>query len=299
MKKFQVFASCPKYIELLLKDELLNLGAEEVSEKLAGVRFTATQQVITRAIMWSRLANRFFIELAEQAVSDQKGLYAAISSIQWSALCNCQISTLSIRFNGTNHALKNSHFSAQVCKDAICDQQMEKYGQRPKVVKSDGHLSVYARLKNKQLTVYQDITGHSLHQRNYRLAGTLAPLKENLAAAVLYRANWPELSQQGYNLVDPMCGSGSFLIEGWMMACDVAPNISYKSHALFSWHAFNAYDWDQLVQEAESRKTTGVQNHRGQIMGVDHHKESVDKANENIARLGEGVKNSLSVSGAE
>lgn len=285
MNELTAFVSCPKHLELLLKDELLSLGAGEVAEGLAGVHVVAPPEVLIKAVMWSRLANRLYIKVNSAACQNKKELYDVVMATDWAQLCNNLPKTLAIKFNGTNKELKNTHFSSQVTKDAICDQFNEKYGLRPKVVKADGHLSVYLRLKYKQLEVYQDITGYSLHQRGYRGSNTLAPLKENLAAAILIRAGWPEAAKQHHNLIDPMCGSGTLLTEGWMMACDLAPNLNYKSHALFSWQYFDSHQWSQLILEAETRAVTGVESFKGQLIGVDHHKESIKKANDNLDRI--------------
>ena len=282
---FDAFVSCPKHLELLLKDELLSLGASEAAEGLAGVHAKASTEVWLKAVMWSRLANRIYLKIGSTQCAHKKDLYNAIESIQWSVLCKEIPKTLSIKFNGTNKELKNTHFSSQVTKDAICDQMNEAYGFRPKVVKSDGHLSVYARLKYKQLDIYQDITGHSLHQRGYRGTNTLAPLKENLAAAILIRAGWREAAANNHNLIDPMCGSGTLLTEGWQMACDIAPNLQLKSHALFSWHGFDSNLWTQMMIDAEQRAEVGMDTFRGQIIGVDHHKDSVAQANQNLENL--------------
>ncbi len=285
MSELPYFAACPKHVELLLKDELLSLGATDAKEALAGVHFDATVDVVLRVVMWSRLANRVMRVLSSAACRNQKDLYQAVSDINWFQTVNQLPKTLAIRFNGTNRELKNTHFSSQVCKDAICDQLDADYGKRPKVVKADGHLSVSARLKNNEITVFQDLTGHSLHQRGYRSENTLAPLKENLAAAILMRSGWPEAAQNNHNLIDPMCGSGTLLLEGWLMACDMAPNHELKSHALFTWKPFNAHDWTNLQQEAEERAKVGMELFRGQIIGVDHHKASVALANENLSQL--------------
>ncbi len=282
---FAAFVSCPKHLELLLKDELYSLGVSEAAEGLAGVHAQASAEVWLKAVMWSRLANRIYIKIDSAQCHDKKALYAAMAGIQWSPLCKDIPKTLSIKFNGTNKELKNTHFSSQVTKDAICDQMNEAYGFRPKVVKSDGHLSVYARLKYKQLEIYQDITGHSLHQRGYRGTNTLAPLKENLAAAILIRAGWPEAAKNNHNLIDPMCGSGTLLTEGWQMACDIAPNVKLKSHALFSWHGFDSHLWTQMMMDAEQRSEIGIETFKGQIIGVDHHKDSITQANQNLANI--------------
>lgn len=279
------FVSCPKHIELLLKDELIALGASEVTEGLAGVHARGDKTLWLNAVMWSRLANRIYLKIDSATCGNKTDLYNAVAAINWSPLCNAIPKTLSIKFNGTNKALTNTHFASQVTKDAIVDQLNEAYGFRPKVVSSDGHLSVYARLKHKQLDIYQDITGQSLHQRGYRGTNTLAPLKENLAAAILIRAGWPEAAANNHNLIDPMCGSGTLLTEGWQMACGIAPNAQLKSHALFSWHGFNSAVWTQMMIEAEQRSEIGLATYKGQIIGVDHHKESIQKANENLNRL--------------
>ncbi len=289
----QAFVSCPKYLELLLKDELLSLGAAQAQEGLAGVHMEASSDVLLRCVMWSRLANRIFIKVDAVKCKDKKDLYQAVMAVAWSQRCQDIPKTLSIRFNGTNRELKNTHFSSQVTKDAICDQLNEQYGLRPKVVKADGHLSVYLRLKHQQLDIYQDITGHSLHQRGYRGTNTLAPLKENLAAAILLRAGWPAAAANNHNLIDPMCGSGTLLTEGWQMACDMAPNKDLKSHALFSWHQFNSQYWTQLQMEAESRAAEGQAAFRGQIIGVDHHKASIEQANHNLSHLNPGKRISI------
>ncbi|TDR18287.1 bifunctional 23S rRNA (guanine(2069)-N(7))-methyltransferase RlmK/23S rRNA (guanine(2445)-N(2))-methyltransferase RlmL [Marinicella litoralis] len=285
MNELNAFVSCPKHLELLLKDELLSVGATAVAEGLAGVHLTASADVMLQAVMWSRLANRIYIKLNSAICANKKDLYNAVMGIDWAKQCQEIPRTVSIKFNGTNKELKNTHFSSQVTKDAICDQLNDEFGIRPKVVKSDGHLSVYMRIKFKQVDIYQDITGHSLHQRGYRGTNTLAPLKENLAAAVLIRAGWPEAAKNSHNLIDPMCGSGTLLTEGWQMACDIAPNLNLKSHALFSWIHFDSHKWTQMMLDAESRAAQGMENFKGQMIGVDHHKDSISQANDNLANM--------------
>ena len=282
----QAFASCPKHLELLLKDELIACGCEDVREKLAGVSFNANPEQLMRVLMWSRLANRVLIHLLETQIRHQKDLYAAIAGIDWLSLTQTPAESVLIRFQGTTPQLKNTLFSSQVCKDAICDRYQQSAQTRPNVVKSDAQLNVFARLKHKALNVYLDIGGQSLHQRGYRIDRTTAPLRENLAAALLMRADWPALSQQNYNLIDPMCGSGTLLTEGWMMACDIAPNKDLNTPGLMAWNGFDDQIWAQLNAEAEDRKEQGLAAFRGQIIGVDHHQKSVDKAQQNIKRLG-------------
>lgn len=286
----EAFATCPKQLELLLKQEIIDLGGQDVKEAMAGVFFNMAAKDLQRLIMWSRLANRIMVKLGAFPCRNKNDLYDAVSGVQWRSLCRQFPDTLSLRFTGTSESLNNSHFSSQVMKDAVVDQLSAFYEQRPKVVKNDGHLSIYGHLRHQQLSLYQDITGHSLHQRGYRSENTLAPLKENLAAALLIRAGWPEKAEQHYHLIDPMCGSGTLLLEGWAIATDLAPNKDYKSHALFSWQYFDVNHWHQLEDEAKQRHQQSAATYRGQIIGVDHHKKSIELAQQNSQQMDGGER---------
>ncbi len=278
------YASCPKFLELLLRDELLQLGAHTAQEKLAGVEFTADAETLMRVVLWSRLANRVMLQLHQSAVRNRDDLYRAVQAVDWPAQVR-RLHSLQVRFNGTGAELKNTHFSAQVCKDAVCDQSVERSGQRPEVVRENADLCLAVRLKNGQAVIYQDLCAHSLHRRGHREQTTMAPLKENLAAAILLRAGWAEMAQGQANLIDPMCGSGTFLSEGWMIACDVAPGLNSDHNTLQQWRGFEAEHWAQLRAEAEQRKIDGAANYQGQIIGVDHHKKSIENARENLAAM--------------
>lgn len=281
----QAYASCPKHLELLLKDELISLGAQDVAEKLSGVVFYATAEVLMRSLLWSRLANRILVLVNQIKIKNSDELYDAIYSTDWLDQVNRTPNTLAINFKGVNKELRNTQYSSQVVKDAICDRIREVTETRPDIVKNSADLSVSVVLKQGQLLVYQDISGRSLHLRGYRQTLTKAPLKENLAAAVLIRANWPELSKQNYNLVDPMCGSGTFLTEGYLMACDIAPGLTNPQYCVHTWKYFNEDTWNALVYEAKTRMIAGTENFTGQIIGADHHKDSVKITEEHAYQL--------------
>lgn len=281
----QAYASCPKHLELLLKDELVALGAQDVAEKLSGVVFYAAPEVLMRCLLWSRLANRILVLINQIKVSNSDELYDAIYQTDWQQQVNTTAHTLAINFKGVNKELRNTQYSSQVVKDAICDRLRENSQTRPDVVKTNADLSVSVILKNNQILVYQDISGRSLHLRGYRQTLTKAPLKENLAAAVLIRANWPELSKQNYNLIDPMCGSGTFLTEGYLMACDIAPGLTNPHYCVETWQSFDQDKWNELLFEAKSRMLAGIENYKGQIIGADHHKDSVKITEEHVYQL--------------
>lgn len=281
----QAYASCPKHLELLLKDELISFGAENVAEKLSGVLFFASPDVLMHSLLWSRLANRILVLINSIKVTNSEELYEAIYQTDWLDQVNVVPKTLAINFKGTNKELRNTQYSSQVVKDAICDRIRETNETRPDIVKSNADLSVSVVLKNNQILVYQDISGRSLHLRGYRQTLTKAPLKENLAAAVLIRAKWPELSKQNYNLIDPMCGSGTFLTEGHLIACDIAPGLTNPRYSVDTWKYFNQDKWNELLYEAKTRMIAGIDNFKGQIIGADHHKDSVKITEEHAYQL--------------
>ena len=272
-------------MELLLKEELLALGAESAAEKLSGVVFYATSKVLMQSLLWSRLANRILVMVNQIKITNSEELYNAIYQTDWQNQLNSTPRTLAINFKGTNKELRNTQYSSQVVKDAICDRLREATDSRPDMVKSNADLSVSVILKNNQILVYQDISGRSLHLRGYRQSLTKAPLKENLAAAVLIRANWPELSKQNYNLIDPMCGSGTFLTEGFLMACDIAPGLTNPNYSVESWSEFNRDDWNEIIYQAKTRMITGIDRFKGQIIGADHHKDSIKITQEHAYQL--------------
>ncbi len=281
----QAYASCPKHLELLLKDELIALGAQDVAEKLSGVVFFATAQVLMRILLWTRLSNRILVLINQIKINDSEDLYNAIYKTNWQNQVRNTPQTLAINFKGTNKELRNTQYGSQVVKDAICDRLREVTDSRPDIVKSNADLSVSVVLKHNQILVYQDISGRSLHLRGYRQSLTKAPLKENLAAAVLIRANWAELSKQNYNLIDPMCGSGTFLTEGYLMACDIAPGLTNPHYSVETWSEFNQDKWNELLFEAKTRMIAGVERFQGQIIGADHHKDSVKICKEHAYQL--------------
>ncbi len=281
----QAYASCPKHLELLLKDELISYGAIDVREKLSGVVFHASPEVLMHCLLWSRLANRVLVLINQLKVTTSDELYDAIYQTDWLEQVNVVPNTLAINFKGTNKELRNTQYSSQVVKDAICDRIRETSELRPDVVKTNADLSVSVVLKNNHVLVYHDISGRSLHLRGYRQTLTKAPLKENLAAAVLIRANWPELSKQNYNLIDPMCGSGTFLTEGYLMACDIAPGLTNPQYSVETWKHFDQDKWDAILYDAKTRMIAGTDNFQGQIIGADHHKDSVKITEEHAYQL--------------
>ena len=204
--------------------ELASLGATSLRESVGSVYFHADLETAYRACLWSRLANRIFLTLGDFEVDSADALYSAVKSLPWEEHL-LPTATLAIDFQGKVGWLKNSQFGVLRCKDAIVDYFRERCGERPSIDKDRPDLRIHIRLRKGRAMVSLDLSGESLHRRGYRSRGGLAPLKENLASAILLRADWPGMAARGGALIDPMCGSGTLLIEAAWMAMDIAPGL--------------------------------------------------------------------------
>ena len=254
--QLNLFATAPKGLELLLVEELRALGALNPAEKLGGVTFTGDLTLAYKACLWSRLANRILLLLKQIPATTPEELYAGVQTIAWDKHIPLD-GTFAVQFVTVQSTITHSLFGAQKVKDAIVDQFREKCGSRPDVAKQQPDVSVYVYLHRDQATLYIDLSGESLHKRGYRLAQVAAPLKENLAAAILLRAGWPAIAKAGGALFDPMCGSGTFLIEAAMMATDTAPGLNRHYFGFLGWKQHQPAVWETLCQEAQQRSEQG------------------------------------------
>lgn len=279
-----LFATTPKGLELLLVDELRGLGATDAAEKLAGVTFTGNLELAYKACLWSRLANRILLRLAQLPAATPEELYASVQTIAWDEHLNPS-STLNVNFVTSHSNITHTLFGAQKVKDAIVDQLRTKYQERPNVARSQADINVHIYLHHNIATISLDLSGESLHKRGYRLEQGAAPLKENLAAAILIRAGWKELAAQRGMLLDPMCGSGTLLIEGALMAGDVAPGLLHDYFGFLGWKKHDAALWQRLRQEAEARRAQGIAA-IPTIIGHDADPYAIKIAFANIERAG-------------
>ena len=183
------FATCPKGLESLLLDELNGLGAEKVKETVAGVFFEGPLLMAYRTCLWSRLANRILMPIANVDCHNADDLYEGVKSVDWDQHLTVD-GTFAIDFSGSLRDINHSHFGALKAKDGIADYFTEKYQRRPNVDTDNPDIRVNIRVAKSRLIVSIDLSGDSLHKRAYRLSGGSAPLKENLAAAILLRADF-------------------------------------------------------------------------------------------------------------
>lgn len=279
------FASCPRGLEYLLRDELLVLGAESAHEALAGVHFEGALEQAYRACLWSRLASRILLPLAQFEAPDDDALYAGVRDIDWSAHLAPE-GTLAVDAVLSRSALSHSRFAALRVKDAIVDQFRERFDTRPSVDVEQPQVRVHLHVKKNRATLSLDLAGTPLHRRGWRSGQGEAPLKENLAAAVLLRAQWPRIHAEGGALVDPMCGSGTLLIEAAWMAADVAPGLHREYFGLLGWRGHDVTLWQRLHAEAGKRAETGLRALRPCFFGSDHDERVLKAALRNVQAAG-------------
>jgi len=304
--QFQFFATCPKGLELLLKQELEALGSSEVRETVAGVYFSGGLAIAYRACLWSRLANRILLPLTNGPVDSAEDLYRVTKAVPWSEHME-QCESLAVEFLGTNSAIRNTQFGAQTIKDAIVDKLRDETGARPNVDRKTPDIRINARLAKNIVDISLDISGESLHRRGYRIGQGGAPLKENLAAALLLRARWPDVLLAQGALLDPMCGSGTFLIEATMMATDMAPGLlravprkalfdeetvtenwqaSVRGFGFEKWAKHDATLWQEIVADALQRFAAGKHENIPEIRGYDNNPRVLGSTQKNIHAAG-------------
>ncbi|HEX6832120.1 MAG TPA: bifunctional 23S rRNA (guanine(2069)-N(7))-methyltransferase RlmK/23S rRNA (guanine(2445)-N(2))-methyltransferase RlmL [Rudaea sp.] len=274
------FASCSKGLEYLLVDELKALGALDVREALAGVYFRGEIETGYRACLWSRLASRILMPLAEFAAEDADALYAGALAIDWSAHFDSE-TTFAVAAVGSTRGVTHSQYAALKVKDAIVDQFRERDGARPNVDTENPALRIHLALRKGRAIVSLDLSGAPLHQRGYRMGRGIAPLKENLAAALLIRAGWPSIYGAGGGLVDPLCGSGTLVIEAMLIAGDVAPGLRRERFGFMGWRGYDAALWKMLRDEAQARAATGLQALRPVFFGFDQDPAVLNEAKRN------------------
>lgn len=276
---YKLFASCPKGLEELLKKELQDIGATSCQVAQGGVYFEADETNLYRCLLWSRIASRILMPLIEFDIYSDLDLYSCVLNFNWTTLFNID-ATFMIHFVGTNEFIRNSQYGAVKIKDAIVDCFSRKQQQRPNVAKDNPDIRIHAFLNKNHVTISLDLSGESLHQRGYRDKTGAAPLKENLAAAIVVRSGW----QPNQVLLDPMCGSGTLLIEAAMIAANIAPGLKRKNWGFLAWLDFNPALWNNLLFSAREQIKTEV----APLIGYDNDANVIKKAQQNAHNAGVG-----------
>lgn len=280
------FASCGKGLEYLLADELQALGCTRATAAIAGVNAEGSLADAQRAVLWSRLASRALWPLAEFDCPDEDALYAGAAAIDWPAQLDAS-TTIAVDAHVSGSAVTHARYAAQRVKDAVVDVMRERTGARPDVDLEAPGLRINFVLRKGRAIVSVDLGGGPLHRRGWRVAQGEAPLKETVAAAVLLRGRWPDAYREGGALLDPMCGSGTLLVEGALMAADVAPGLPRHGDALPTlWKGFDTDGWRGLVADAREREAAGRTALRPVFNGSDLDAHAIAAARRNAERAG-------------
>ena len=277
----QLFATTSRGFEELLKIELTELGAQEAKVVQGGVHYQADDETLYRTLLWSRLASRILFPLIETKIYSDLDLYAAVSGFNWLAQFDERV-TFFVDFNGTNQEIRHTQFGAMRVKDGIVDYFERQGKTRPDVDKIQSDVRIHAYLNRENLVISLDLSGEALHLRGYRKDAGQAPLRETLAAAIVMRSGW----QAGSPLVDPMCGSGTLLIEAAQMEAKIAPQLYRLYWGFDFWKLHNQSAWEKVKNEAielAEEKQSEIQPH---FYGFDLDHRVLKKAQKNAQNAG-------------
>ncbi|MBH0095916.1 bifunctional 23S rRNA (guanine(2069)-N(7))-methyltransferase RlmK/23S rRNA (guanine(2445)-N(2))-methyltransferase RlmL [Psychrobacter sp. NZS113] len=255
--------TCADGLEAPLQTELTSFGIASEIKSTGRLAVTGTLRDLYTICLWSRVASRVLMLIkrkninAEYDVAEQ--IYGLAKSVNWTEQFSLE-QTFAIRLSVDKRVAVSQQFAMLRIKDAIADTFNEVYDSRPNVDSKNPDFSIFATVNDKQAELYLDLSGTSLHRRGYRVAMTDAPLKENLAAALLYSAGWHKKNEEGnapfYNaLIDPMCGSGTFIIEALLMHCDYAVGIDKAANqfGFYQWQHHDDTLWQQMIDDAQTR----------------------------------------------
>ena len=280
---YQFLALTSPGIEILLADELTDLGALRVVQKPEGVYFEADLALAYKISLWTRLATRILLKLGEGDAQDKDALYKSASEIPWSEHFSSQ-ETFIIDFVGKSEEIRNSQFGGLTVKDAVVDHFRDQGEPRPSVDKLHTDISFQVRLLRQVATFYLDFSGRGLFQRGYRKDSGAAPLKENLAAAIIIRSGW--LKDTSKPLLDPMCGSGTILIEAASMAAKHAPGIDRASWGFTYWPMHDQALFEQVLSEAKIIGQTAQAQLSLSLHGYDLDSRVIKTARQNAGLAG-------------
>ena len=279
----QAFATCPKGLESLLLEELRSLGADALKETVAGVGFAADIRVLYRICLWSRLANRVHLQLARFEFRSEAELYAGAREIDWAEHMDVDTS-FAIDCTGSGGGIDNSRYGALRVKDALADYFRAEVGRRPSVDAVSPGIRVHVRLRNLSALISLDLSGDSLHRRGYRTEGGVAPLKENLASALLIRAGWPQIALESGALIDPLCGSGTLLVEACQIAMGIAPGLIRAQWGFDAWLGHVPRVWSDVIGQAREQQASAMSDKWPDIIGYDGNNQALHNARRNIER---------------
>jgi putative N6-adenine-specific DNA methylase len=246
MERF--FATCPRGLELLLADELRQLDAAKIHAVGGGVRFAGDFFLCYRVNLESRIASRVLWQVASGGYRNEDDIYRAAYALPWTDWFDAA-QTIRVDVSATRSPLTSLNFATLKIKDAVCDKIRRLSGRRPSVDTREPDVPILSHLTDRDFTLHLDTTGEPLFKRGQRVATGEAPLRENLAAGIVRLSGWVT----GIPLLDPMCGSGTILLEAAFIALDIAPGLG-RRFAFEKLKNFDAQRWRQLLQSSAARQ---------------------------------------------
>ncbi|MGH8751795.1 MAG: THUMP domain-containing class I SAM-dependent RNA methyltransferase [Burkholderiales bacterium] len=275
MEKF--FAPCPRGLEKLLAQELQALGAAAAQATAGGAAFSGEFALAYKVNLHSRLASRVLWQIAKQSYRSEQDIYQIAYALPWASWFDSAL-TIRVNVSAIRCPLTSLDFVTLKIKDAVCDRLREESGKRPSVDTQQPDIRIHAFLDAQEATLYLDTSGEALFKRGWRKMAGAAPLRENLAAGILLLSGWAP----GIPLLDPMCGSGTFLLEAALMALDIAPGMG-RQFAFEKLGNFDTRRWQALRRAAEQRKKNKTAL---PIHGSDLYGEALKLARANLAAAG-------------
>ncbi len=279
------FVTAPRGLVEILADELRELGARVVRTDPGGCRVRGPLSFGYRICLWSRIANRVLLHLADLPAPDSDALYEGVRGLPWEDHL-APDGTLAVDFVAVRAAVSHTRFGTQRVKDAVVDRFRERHGRRPSVDPARPDLRINAFARGSGCSIAIDLGGDSLHRRGYRREHGVAPLKENLAAALLRWVGWPEVAAAGGAFVDPMAGAGTLAVEAAWMADDIAPGLRRNHWGFDRWRAHEAGAWNELLEQARQRAAEGAARAGAPVFAYDGDADVLARAHANVARAG-------------
>ncbi len=286
------FASAALGLPPILAAELHQFGAQKIMPGNTGVHFEGDLEIAYRVCLWSRTASRVLLPLTTVKAETPEQLYAEVRGIRWEKHLHSS-GTFAVDVRSSNASIQHSKFAALTLKDAVVDRFRELFNERPSVELETPDIRIQLQLLRDRARISLDLSGSSLHRRGYRIEGVVAPLKENLAAALLLEAGWPGIARNGGALLDPMCGSATLLIEGALIAADIAPGLYRNYFGFLGWRRHEEETWQRLLDEAQTRRDAGLAS-LPPIVGYDKTFAAIEAAEDNIFQA--GLQDYISVS---
>jgi putative N6-adenine-specific DNA methylase len=271
------FATCPRGLETVLVDELTQLGATRIEPTDGGAGFSGDMALAWRTNLESRLATRILWRVGRTAYSNEEDIYQSALGLNWPGWFDVG-RTMMVKVTAVKSPLKSLEFITLRIKDAVCDKFRQAGGTRPSIDTREPDLRIHAYLTATECQFYLDTSGAALYQRGNRKSSVEAPLRENLAAGILKLSGW----QPGTPLLDPMCGSGTFLLEAALIALDIAPG-SGRHFAFEKLKNFDANAWGEIQAQARKRARPASPM---PIYGSDSDMRAVRAARQNLEAAG-------------